>query len=229
MNHEKAPDSLDSALRDGALYHRAPPGLRARVRASLPRESPRLFAFAWDSLATAGAQTWFRGALAGIALGVLATSAAVWTRPAPADPLAQEIVASHVRALLSQHAIDVASSDQHTVKPWFNGRLDYAPPVLDLAPQGFPLVGGRVDYVGHRSVAVLVYRYRKHPIDLYVFPDAGGAAAPAARSADGYSVARWHRAGMAYWAITDADASHLRAFEQAQEAAAGHEDSPPPE
>src|SRR5438132_119662 len=83
----------------------------------------------------------------------------------PADAFAQEVVSSHVRALLSDHPIDVVSTDQHTVKPWFNGKLDYAPPVIDPSAQGFPLVGGRIDYVGGRRVAVLIYHYQKHPID----------------------------------------------------------------
>src|SRR5207253_9926151 len=127
----------------------------------------------------------------------------------------EEILSSHVRSLLSQHPVDVVSTDQHTVKPWFNGRLDYAPPVLDLTAQGFPLAGGRVDYVGHRPVAVLIYRYQQYPIDLYVLPAVGGISAPSAYTADGYSMARWHQSGMNFWAISDAEPEHLNMFVQA--------------
>jgi len=132
-------------------------------------------------------------------------------RPATPSAFVDELVASHVRAQLSGHDIDVISSDQHTVKPWFNGRLDYAPPVEDLAASGFALTGGRLDYVDHRRVAVLVYRYRKHIIDVYVLPDAQrvGAQSTAGLSRDGYAVAQWHDAGMTWWAVSDAEAGVL--------------------
>lgn len=174
---------------------------------------------------------WFFGGAGGAILGGMAVAMALLVArpPAPPEPASvqtasglqpQEIVASHVRALLSQHPIDVISTDQHTVKPWFNGRLDYAPPVADLAAKGFPLAGGRLDYVGGRTVAVLVYHTDKHPIDLYVFPARDKTAtAPSLTGADGYTIARWRRDGMTYWAITDAEASHLRVFVEALQAA----------
>lgn len=174
---------------------------------------------------------WLFGGAGGAILGGLAVAMALLVARPPATPQGieepavmglqpQEIVASHVRALLSQHPIDVVSTDQHTVKPWFNGRIDYAPPVTDLSAKGFPLEGGRVDYVGGRTVAVLVYRTDKHPIDVYVFPARDmGAAAPTITGSDGYAVARWRRGGMTYWAITDAEPSHLRVFVEALQAA----------
>ncbi|ALS63397.1 hypothetical protein AT302_18835 [Pandoraea norimbergensis] len=174
---------------------------------------------------------WLFGGAGGAILGGMAVAMALLVArpPAPPEPASvqtttglqpQEIVASHVRALLSQHPIDVISTDQHTVKPWFNGRLDYAPPVVDLAAKGFPLAGGRLDYVGGRTVAVLVYHTDKHPIDLYVFPARDKTAtAPSLTGADGYTIARWRRDGMTYWAITDAEASHLRVFVEALQAA----------
>jgi anti-sigma factor RsiW len=138
-------------------------------------------------------------------------------RPAGLETVADELVASHVRAQLSGHDIDVVSTDQHTVKPWFNGRLDYAPPVEDLASSGFALVGGRLDYIGHRRVAVLVYRYRKHVVDVYVFPEADvqAAAGTPPRVRDGYAVARWHQRDMVWWAVTDAAPAVLDQFEAA--------------
>ncbi|QQC64836.1 anti-sigma factor family protein [Paraburkholderia ginsengisoli] len=148
-----------------------------------------------------------------LALGALAV---VFTlnlrRPADFTPFADELVESHVRAQVSGRDIDVISTDRHTVKPWFNGRLDYSPPVEDLAASGFALEGGRLDYIAHQRVAVLVYRYRKHVIDVYVFPQAAGGgagrgadgAAPVALGHEGYSIAHWDAEGMTWWAITDA-------------------------
>ena len=153
-----------------------------------------------------------RNAVAFLAACVL-TAGVVLTlyRPTPPSAFVDELVASHVRAQLSGHDIDVVSSDQHTVKPWFNGRLDYAPPVEDLAASGFVLTGGRLDYVDHRRVAVLVYRYRKHIIDVYVLPDAERVAARSTTglARDGYAVAQWHDAGMTWWAVSDAEAGVL--------------------
>src|ERR1700754_370735 len=166
----------------------------------------------------ARAAAWRGGALAftvcaPVALGVLYTQ----QRAAAPSGLVDELVSSHVRAQISGRDIDVISSDQHTVKPWFNGRIDYAPPVVDLASSGFPLAGGRLDYVGHQRVAVLTYIYRKHVIDVYVFPDndpAAGKPGPAL-SSDGYAVARWRDAGMMWWAVTDAAPEALTQLEAA--------------
>jgi anti-sigma factor RsiW len=109
--------------------------------------------------------------------------------------------------------MDVVSTDQHTVKPWFDGRLDFAPPVRDLSTAGFSLVGGRLDYVAGQPAAVLVYRRREHVIDLYVWPDAGRSdRAPAGGSHSGYNYLRWGRDNMAFWAVSDLDPSELIAF-----------------
>ena len=120
------------------------------------------------------------GWLAALAVALCAATAVITLnlrRPADFTPFADELVESHVRAQVSGRDIDVISTDRHTVKPWFNGRLDYSPPVEDLAASGFALEGGRLDYIGHQRVAVLVYRYRKHVIDVYVFPQAGSGGA----------------------------------------------------
>ncbi|WP_028216784.1 anti-sigma factor family protein [Paraburkholderia oxyphila] len=142
-------------------------------------------------------------------------------KPAADGVFVDELVASHVRAQISGRDLDVISTDRHTVKPWFNGRIDYAPPVEDFTAQGFPLVGGRLDYVGRERVAVLVYRYRKHVIDVYVFPPGStgpmvDAAAP--RASDGYALARWQAAGMTWWAVTDAGPDALDGLHAALEA-----------
>ncbi len=158
--------------------------------------------------------------LAGVGLllvAAVATTVLLVRRPAESGLFVNELVASHVRAELSGRDIDVVSTDQHTVKPWFNGRLDYAPPVEDLAASGFALTGGRLDYVGHRRVAVLIYRYRKHVIDVYVLPTSEaakrGESAPLATQSDGYAVRRWQAAGMTWWAVSDAESSVLAGFQ----------------
>jgi anti-sigma factor RsiW len=169
----------------------------------------------------ATAIAWPAGIAAGAVALMLATGIALLMhRPNSAGTImVDELVASHVRAQLSGHDIDVVSSDQHTVKPWFNGRIDYAPPVEDLADEGFALTGGRLDYIGHHRVAVLVYRYRKHIIDVYVMPETAAAAAGRAASAgltsDGYALANWRDQGMSWWAVSDAEPSVLQRLREA--------------
>ncbi|HEY3600236.1 MAG TPA: zf-HC2 domain-containing protein [Paraburkholderia sp.] len=161
---------------------------------------------------------WRGGALALLICAVVAAGVTLTLRRS-AEPavFVDELVSSHVRAQLSGRDLDVVSSDQHTVKPWFNGRIDYAPPVVDLAASGFPLAGGRLDYVGHRRVAVLTYLHRKHVIDVYVLPDTDPAAGKPGPSIvhDGYAVARWRDDGMMWWAVTDAAPESLTSLEAA--------------
>jgi anti-sigma factor RsiW len=222
---ETRPDSsLAEKLRDGSLYERAPAHLRAQVLARLSEETDRKRSFkvSWPGrMFGMPFLPFFSGGLAGICVCSLAFMAFFFTQvPSRSGNVGEEIVASHVRALISSRDIDVISTDQHTVKPWFNGRIDYAPPVVDPRAQGFPLVGGRLDYVDHRPVAVLVYRYLKHPIDLYVFPDSGRKdegkpTSLTTQSNHGYSLVEWHQDGMVYWAISDASATYVKQFANA--------------
>jgi anti-sigma factor RsiW len=236
--------SLATRLTDGSLYQRAPVHLRAQVLARVREEARaqeraqqrdrlperRTSSRLWG-LSFSGPGSFFGGAFAGATLSALVLGAFLWFQAvpqvAPGSPLAQEIVSSHVRALLSDRAIDVISSDKHTVKPWFNGRIDYAPPVIDPAGPGFALVGGRLDYIDHKPVAVVVYRYLKHPIDVYVFPEHktegknNNEVTPiVTQSDDGYALARWNRDGMTFWAVTDASSAVLRQFAHAIETGA---------
>jgi len=135
-------------------------------------------------------------------------------RRAPVDEhVLQDVIAGHVRSLMANHLTDVLSADQHTVKPWFEGQVDFAPPVPALTAQGFPLVGGRLDYLDNRPVAALVYRRQQHVINLFVWPTPLGAARPASTvTRHGYNLVQWTTAGMTYWAISTLNAQEMQTF-----------------
>jgi anti-sigma factor RsiW len=202
--------SLKKALRQDALYFTAPAELRQRIKSELP--SPRKTvqerpAWNWSWLTTA-----MSGAFAVcLALLVLVTQ----TRPSPEQQFAQEIVSSHVRSLMAGHLMDVVSTDKHTVKPWFNGKLDFSPPVEDLAAEGFPLTGGRLDYLGGRSVAALVFQRQKHIINLFVWPAKEAGSKPTSvKPRQGYHLIHWSEAGMTFWAVSDLNEKELMEFVQ---------------
>lgn len=207
-------EALRGLLADPALRSEAPKGLRERLNAALSeRLQPR-------SALPRRAAPW----LAGGALTAIAASVALFLAMPQLTtvPMQEQLVSSHVRSLLANHLTDVQTSDRHVVKPWFNGRIDFAPPVVELAPQGFPLVGGRLDYVGGRVVPAIVYRRRLHTINLFVMP-AGSLSSPAPISIrrDGYSLVRWTRSGLQYWAVSDLDPAELYLFRRTFEQAAG--------
>ncbi|WP_055326356.1 anti-sigma factor family protein [Ralstonia solanacearum] len=226
--HDRVARALRQGLCAPALYAAAPQGLAGRIlqavqaeamqsavpaaRRRVPSRSGWRRGLAWLMTPAVPGRMFGLGLGAG-SLAVLALGIGVLLgRPDTETLVARDITASHVRALLGAREIDVQSSDRHTVKPWFNGRIDYAPPVGDLAARGFPLVGGRLDYVDGRPVAVLVYRAGQHPVDLYVRPEPGGDAGEALRMERGYQLLHWRAAGMGYWAITDASADVVRTF-----------------
>ena len=129
------------------------------------------------------------------------------------NALAEEVISSHVRSLLAAHLLDVPSSDQHTVKPWFDGKLKFSPPVRDFADQGFRLIGGRLDYINGREVAALVYQRRLHIINLFIWPlESGRTTAAESFATNGYNVLHWERDGFAFWAVSDVSAGDLTAF-----------------
>jgi anti-sigma factor RsiW len=137
------------------------------------------------------------------------------------EQLAEQLLAGHSRAVLTSHAIDVASSDQHTVKPWLSSKLDFSPSVTDLTGAGFPLRGGRLDYVDDRPVAVLVYSHRQHVIDLFVWPENTSDKRAQSRSFSrrGLNVVHWAAGDMTYWAVSDVNAADLNAFAEAYKSA----------
>jgi anti-sigma factor RsiW len=216
---------LGSAIREHAPAYSAPAHLRQSIRSAIraahgakpapPRKR------AWSSLPWA----WINLGLAGAASTAFALTLALYLgQPSGSERLDEEIVASHFRSLMPEHLADVASSDQHTVKPWFNGRLDFSPPVLDLAPQGFALVGGRLDYVNHRPVAALAYRHRKHILNLYVWPQRDAPdSAPRPSSRQGFQLLHWSRDGMRYTAVSDIGQQDLMQFAQLLATHAGNE------
>jgi len=197
---------LRAAFGAGDLYAKAPGSLRARVRAELPL-SPGAgapHAARWRSLAAAAA-------LVLVSFGLWRTVPA-WRDDVGERELARQVLDAHLRSLQLTHLTDVASTDQHAVKPWFVGKLDFAPAVVDLASDGFPLVGGRLDVVGGQSVAALVYARRKHVINVFVWPSE--KADPALRSGTehGYTWIQWTRAGMRFWAVSDVATVDLEEF-----------------
>jgi anti-sigma factor RsiW len=223
--------SLIRALGNATPYYKAPAELRERIQSSLRKEigerparnggqsirslfqrkrsEPRtiLFGTSWNWLA--------------LAATILLAAIIGWNllprlqRPGTDQLLATQLIASHVRSLMANHLTDVASSDQHTVKPWLDAKLDFAPPVVDLASEGFPLIGGRLDYLDNRPVAALVYQRRKHFINVFVWPGEAAATRPAmAMSHQGYQLLHWADLDFNYWAVSDVSANDLQLFKQ---------------
>jgi anti-sigma factor RsiW len=208
-------DDLSALIKAKATRHAAPSQLRARIDARIAEmgaaragEVPR----AQSSLVPA--QAWRRWTSMGgaFAVGVLASVAVtlVLRGAGDEDRMAQAVVDSHVRSLMSAHLVDAESSDKHTVKPWFSGKLDYAPPVKDLAAEGIPLAGARLDYLGQRPVAALVYRLNRHTINVFVWPATGESTEPSFAVLQGFNVAHWRGDGMQFWAVSDVNAGELR-------------------
>ena len=206
-------------LRDGSSRFSAPPGLRSRVLQAIAaqkgvgltsaparkRKIPGRLLLGYAGAAVSG-----MALAASIVLALMGPDAAL--------SIDGQLAASHVRSLLASHLTDVASSDRHTVKPWFLGKLGFAPPVRDLEQQDFPLAGGRLDYIGGNVVPALVYRRRGHVINLFIWPSGKMRAVPA--TLDGYHVVIWERDGFSFAAVSDLDLPGLNECERAFQSAA---------
>jgi len=213
---------LSGRLRARLTRHSAPEDLRARLIQLAGTPSAKLGSGHAPDHASGPANTnrWqrrqFMALAASVLLAVFASGGTTYLvmRPAPEDPLAEEVVGSHIRSLMADHLIDVASSDQHTVKPWFDGRLDLAPAVVDLKAQGFTLLGGRLDYIDRQPVAAVVYQRGKHLINLFAWPSGGAHLALRTMTIRGYNVLSWTAGDLAYWAVSDVNPKDLAALQR---------------
>jgi mycothiol system anti-sigma-R factor len=206
-------EALRSSMLRAELYEMAPEALRTKVlrdtTSAASLEMPKR-PQASDERAGRTLPIWL-----GVAAAVLLAVAVGWfaLRSSAGNNseqmVAVQVVDAHLRALQPGHLTDVVSSNQHTVKPWFDGKLDFAPPVRDLAESGFPLQGGRLDVVNGRSVAVLVYGRRQHVINVFVWPSAGADTQPTTGTRLGYNWVEWRNGGMEIWAVSDLNANEL--------------------
>ncbi len=194
MNHSELPYSAPSALRDR---------LRKTIRAHAPATDVDV-----SLNRPLRRALWAVSGLAAVLLISLVLTIVLSGRGATNMQVA-EVVGSHIRSMEAEHLLDVPSSDQHTVHPWFNGKLDFSPPVVDLSGEGFPLVGGRLDYVDGRKVAALVYRRQKHVINVFIWP---GSATPMTEMKQGFNLVRFECKGMICWAVADLNAGELQQF-----------------
>lgn len=224
-------DDVGTLIRDHASRYSAPRSLRDQVRATAmsealtheligqaagPRAQPSSAPPARARNRPWGPMLWafLAGAAMVSALMVLLPPQVLTPAAVPVD---EELVSDHVRSLMLDHLTDVASSDHHTVKPWFQGKLDFSPPVENFAPETFPLLGARLEYIRGRSAAALVYRHRAHVINVFVWPDSADRTTAATPSSEvttrqGYHLLHWRAADMQWWLVSDLNADELRQF-----------------
>ncbi|HET7882428.1 MAG TPA: anti-sigma factor [Acetobacteraceae bacterium] len=197
--------AVQAAIRTKLPYHRAPPGLAARIGAALPREAAPQAARPWFRLpAFSLAGTGLAGAVAGVALTLLFVGGS--------DDATQAVIGSHIRSMQVGHLTDVTTSDQHTVKPWLAAHLDVSPAVRELKDAGFPLVGGRMDYIDGHPAAAVVYTRAKHVINLFAWASTGKDEGFHKETRQGFNVVTWRRSGIQYYAVSDVEAEQLVEF-----------------
>ncbi len=211
----KAFRAMRAAMAGADLKGTAPASLRSRIEAALPAPAPR--APAPRTFFQPSRRMFFGGFAAGSVLSAAVAASLVLTvfRNDQNQQVADEVVSAHIRSLQAGHLMDVETSDQHTVKPWFDGKVDVAPPVIDLTAEGFTLIGGRLDYIDGEPVAAVVYKRRKHVINLFVAQRLGAAHANVTgRTVQGYNVRHWSAGGLDFWAVSDLDPAELNEFIQ---------------
>lgn len=201
---------MQGALSGAKLSFEAPADLRRRIDARLPAPAAR-----------PDRRSLLKGFAGGVGLSSAIAAGLVFAvmRTDQDSRIVAEVVSAHLRSLQADHLTDVLSSDQHTVKPWFNGRLDVAPPVVDLTTLGFTLVGGRLDYIDGKPIAALVYRRRAHIINLFVVEASNGHRGATTETVQGFNVRRWSEPSFSLWAISDLNAEELEDFGRKFEAA----------
>lgn len=209
--------SLGALIRDSATRHAAPDALAERIHSQLREHvGPAAAAAPTPPVRRVPAwRRWIEGAgLYGAGLATAWVAASALRLTPPPDDTARQATANHVRSLLADHLADVRSSDRHTVKPWFAGKLDFSPPVIDLAAEGFPLTGGRLDYLDGRTVAALVYKPGAHVVNLFVWPAPQHADTAVSRPdvQQGYNLVHWSANGMQAWAVSDMAVDELQTF-----------------
>lgn len=203
-DHLQAYREMSGAIAEAQMRYTAPPYLRDRIEAALPKPQ-----------AAPSRRAVLRGFALGSAVSAVAASGlvAIVLRGDDQARIQSEIVSAHLRSLQAGHLTDVLSTDQHTVKPWFNGKLDVSPPVVDLTAQGFTLVGGRLDYIDARAIGAVVYRRRQHVINLFVAQTASGEHRnPKMETIQGFNIRHWSDRGLNYWAVSDLARDELNDF-----------------
>ncbi|HEU5048226.1 MAG TPA: anti-sigma factor [Rickettsiales bacterium] len=201
---------LSSGVKAHAQYFEAPASLSSNVFAAVAAQSSDSEG-TWQAMLEK-ARHWLAPAFSAAALA--AASILYVAAPGSQDAWMDEAVSEHVRSLMAEHLNDVASSDRHTVKPWFTGKLDFSPPVYDFAAQGYPLLGGRLDYLQHQNTAALTYRRNKHIINVFIFPVQEESASSQTGSERGYNVIRWQQNHMRFIAVSDLNMQELKALTQ---------------
>ena len=209
--------AMREAFTQAPLKETAPTHLRNRIEAALAVPAAAISAprQSWLASARASWKNFFGGFAVGTALSaaVAASLVIAVVRNDQNQQIASDVVSAHLRSLQAGHLTDVETSDQHTVKPWFNGKLDVAPPVIDLTAQGFTLIGGRLDYINGQPVASIVYRRRKHVINLFVSQQLGAAVHGVKDEiVQGFNIRHWSESGLDLWAVSDIDAGELDEF-----------------
>ncbi|MGY3453621.1 anti-sigma factor RsiW [Bradyrhizobium sp. USDA 4353] len=212
---------MKQALASTDLSFKAPAALRQRIEAALPPAQPSNVT---PPVAAPSRRSLLRGFAMGSAVSALAATGliAIVLRNDDQQRIEAEIVSAHLRSLQAGHLTDVISTDQHTVKPWFNGKLDVAPPVIDLTAEGFTLIGGRLDYVDARAIGAVVYRRRQHVINLFVAQTSSTERrAPRLDALQGFNIRSWRDRRLSYWAVSDINAEELNEFGERFERAMG--------
>jgi anti-sigma factor RsiW len=204
-----AAQAIRTAAAQPAVYYAAPSALRDRLAQAIRTEAAKSDA----PLKLMNSASWWKRPMAFSALAaamlLIVGSSFLFMQHSASNAQIAELVGSHVRSLEADHLLDVQSTDQHTVKPWFAGKIDFSPPVVDLSAEGFPLIGGRLDYLGQTKVAALIYRRNKHVINLFIWP---GEGASETDFKQGFNLIRFECKGMTCWAVSDVNAAELQQF-----------------